>query len=166
MFAIFIIYATLTIFVKIATLMSHFVISFEFLLTPWRMFAKFAIFTKFSISVKIATFKGNAFAIAFELLLGILANVRHICHLRQIRHFRQGRHSQRATLPSHFNFSLDFGECLPYLSFASNSPFSSRSPLSKGHFAISFQFFLILWWIFAIFIIFGKIATLLSFFDL
>ena len=87
MFAIFVIYANLTIFVKIATLMSHFVILFEFLLTPWRMFAKFAIFTKFSISVQIATFKGNAFAIASELLFRILANVRHICHLRQIRHF-------------------------------------------------------------------------------
>ena len=73
------------------------------------MFAKFAIFTKFSISVKIATFKGNLFAIAFEFLLRILANVRHIRHLRQIGHIRQDRHSQRATLLSHFNFFLDFG---------------------------------------------------------
>ena len=73
------------------------------------MFAKFAIFTKFSISVKIATFKGNPFAIAFEFLLRTLANVRHIRHLRQIGHIRQDRHSQRATLLSHFNFFLDFG---------------------------------------------------------
>ena len=72
------------------------------------MFAKFAIFTKFTIFVKIATFKGNPFAIAFEVLLRILANVRHIRLLGQIGHIRQDRHSQRATLPSHFNFFLDF----------------------------------------------------------
>ena len=87
------------------------------------MFGKFAIFTKFTVSVKITTFKGNPFAIAFEFLLRILANVRHVRHLRQIRHFRQDRHSQRATVPSHFNFSLDFGEF---------SPFSAKSALSKG----------------------------------
>ena len=64
------------------------------------MFAKFAIFTKFTISLKIATFRGNPFAIVFEFLLRILANVRYI---------RQDRHSQSATLPSPFNFFLDFG---------------------------------------------------------
>ena len=87
------------------------------------MFAKFAIFTKFTVSVKITTFKGNPFAIAFEFLLRILANVRHVRHLRQIRHFRQDGHSQSATVSSDFNFSLDLGEF---------SPFSAKSALSKG----------------------------------
>ena len=105
------------------------------------MFAKFTIFTKFSISVKIATFKGNLFAIAFEFLLRILANVRHIRHLRQIGHIRQDRHSQRATLLSHFNFFLDFGTF-------------------KGDpFAILFELLLKLWRILTIFAIFGKILT-------
>ena len=122
------------------------------------MIAKFAIFTKFSISVKIASFKGNLFAIAFEFLLRTLANVRHIHHLRQIGHIRQDRQSQRATLLSHFNFFLDFGtfkgDPFAILFAIFGTIHFQRAPLSY-HLNFSQN-----WRIFAVFAIFAKIATL------
>ena len=42
---------------------------------------------------------------------------------------------QRVPLPSHLNFCLqfgDFGNKAPFLSFSPNTPFSPKSPLSKG----------------------------------
>ena len=127
------------------------------------MFAKFAIFTKFTISVKIATFKANPFAIVFEFLLRIFANVRYI---------RQDRHSQSATLPSHFNFFLDFGTFKGdpfchlirlvakalmnshHIRHFRESPHFQRAPL-PSHLNFSEN-----WRTFAIFAIFAKIATL------
>ena len=78
---------------------------------------------------------------------------------------------QRAPLPSHLNFCLqfgDFGNEAPFLPFSPNTPFSPKSPPPKGPFAISFEFLFTVWrfWrlsaisaIFAKYAIFAKIAT-------
>ena len=59
-----------------------------------------------------------------------------IISLATVRRFRQNRHFQRASLPSYLNFCYDAGKCLPYSPFSPNMPFSLKSPLSKGPFAI------------------------------
>ena len=77
----------------------------------------------------------------------ILANVCQIRYFHQILHFCQNRQFQRESLCHRiWIFAQNFGECSPYSSFTPNWPYSSRSPVSKGHFAISFQFFLRLWY--------------------
>ena len=96
----------------------------------------------------------------FVYNLAISAIKRHFCHFCQNRHFPTGPFAisfefmftvwrlsaisaifaeivtfQRAPLPSHLNFCLQFGDFgyeAPFLPFSPNTPFSPKSPLCKG----------------------------------
>ena len=110
------------------------------------MLAIFVIYANLSIFIKIATLKGPLCHLIW-IFANILANVRQIRYFHQIHHFCQNRHFQRESLCHRiWIFAQNFGECSPYSSFTPNWPYSSRSPLSKGDFSISFQFFLRLWY--------------------
>ena len=61
-------------------------------------------------------------------------------------------------LPSHLNFCSEFWRMFAIFVIYAKFVILSRSPLLKGHFAISFQLFLRLWRTFAIFVIYVKFA--------
>ena len=97
----------------------------------------FVIYLDLAVFVKIATLKGPLCHLIW-IFANILANVRQIRYFHQIHHFCQNRHFQRESLCHRIWISAqNFREC---------SLYSSRSPLSKCFFAISFQFFLRLWY--------------------
>ena len=139
---------------------------------------------RFPIFVNFATLRGVPLVISFKLsptlwpfspnlsisllLYKPLANFSHfrqICHLLQKRRCDFSPYSPLSggdSLPPHLTCRQGFGD---FSLFWSTLPFSSKSRLSKGLFAISLKKLLRIWQMFAIFVanckfvIFAKYAT-------